>query len=506
MNEKKFLKIIEQQSNIIIYGAGMVGELLYKRLLMIGLEEKVCGFAVTKRSQSVEKFCGQPVFEIAEVANKKRESLVVIATLKGLHQEMEKVLKTLNFENIIKISDGLYRSISLNYIRDFRKKQKMNKKEFDVLFMASDNNSSSGAFLCMVDLNCELMKQNISTLVVLPEYGTGEKILNEKRIPYTYIVSYDWAIDDKFSLNVYKRFLLFKNLRAIKELQELVQRYNVKLIHNNTTYTYIGAYVARSEQVALVWHIRECMKFQNKQFLNRRWAVKTMSCSDKIIFISQYMKDCLKELDDENGVIVYDGLDTDMFFVQNHKILEQKEVVITLVGALVEHKRQEELICAVATLKQRGYKAYRVRLVGSGKPQYERHLQDLVSELDVSDSIEFWGRRDDMRSIYSETDIVVVCSGIEGFGRVTVEGQLAGCLVIAANSGATVELIEDGSTGMLYEAGNSESLANCIEKALRCPDKVQEIAANGQLYACQNYSREKNATEIVGVYKEIWSK
>lgn len=56
-------------------------------------------------------------------------------------------------------------------------------------------------------------------------------------------------------------------------------------------------------------------------------------------------------------------------------------------------------------------------------------------------------------------DVVLICSHWEPFGRVTVEAMLAGKPVIAI-SGATVELIHDGVTGLLYDPGNYSVLAN----------------------------------------------
>ena len=46
----------------------------------------------------------------------------------------------------------------------------------------------------MIDLNCELNKRGIPTLVVLPSYGSGEELLRANHIDYTYILSKDWLV------------------------------------------------------------------------------------------------------------------------------------------------------------------------------------------------------------------------------------------------------------------------------------------------------------------------
>ena len=55
---------------MIIYGAGMVGELTYKRLLANGLERKILSFAISKSQKSMvedNRLCGVPICEIDEL-------------------------------------------------------------------------------------------------------------------------------------------------------------------------------------------------------------------------------------------------------------------------------------------------------------------------------------------------------------------------------------------------------------------------------------------------------
>ena len=87
-----------------------------------------------------------------------------------------------------------------------------------------------------------------------------------------------------------------------------------------------------------------------------------------------------------------------------------------------------------------------------------------------------------------------------------MEAQLAGCLVIGANTGATPELIKDGKTGFLYEQGNSKELAKKIMYAIQHSELSREIALLGQQYSYKNYSKEKNAENIIEIYQSICNK
>jgi hypothetical protein len=88
-------------------------------------------------------------------------------------------------------------------------------------------------------------------------------------------------------------------------------------------------------------------------------------------------------------------------------------------------------------------------------------------------------------------DAVLVCSRMEAFGRVTVEAMLLNKPVIGTNTGGTMELIEEGRTGLTYEPGNAHQLANQIEKLIQDPVLRRTLAENGNKFANENFSKEK---------------
>ena len=63
-----------------------------------------------------------------------------------------------------------------------------------------------------------------------------------------------------------------------------------------------------------------------------------------------------------------------------------------------------------------------------------------------------------MPQLFAETDVELVCSESEGFGRVIVEAMRSGVVVIAPACGAAPEIIDDGEDGLLYEPMNIEDL------------------------------------------------
>ena len=170
MDETEFIGKIKLYDHIIVYGAGMVGSLVCKWLKMMSFHNRMTGFAVSKKGRE-QLYCGEPVFGIEELLPYRESALVIIATMPELQKEIADRLSEYRFQNAVPIDQMLYHGMEQRYMLEFASRHPVRQKKIDLLFMASDNNSSSGAFLCMADLCVELRKYGMSSLVILPEYG-----------------------------------------------------------------------------------------------------------------------------------------------------------------------------------------------------------------------------------------------------------------------------------------------------------------------------------------------
>jgi phosphatidylinositol alpha-1,6-mannosyltransferase len=101
-------------------------------------------------------------------------------------------------------------------------------------------------------------------------------------------------------------------------------------------------------------------------------------------------------------------------------------------------------------------------VIGSGT-DLDRHKR-LAEKLSVSDRVHFLGSVDveTLQAHYGACDIFVMPSAGEGFGIVFLEAMRYSKPVVAADSGAVPEVVEDGITGALIQYGNREQLAEAI--------------------------------------------
>lgn len=384
--------------------------------------------------------------------------------------------------------------------------QKNNKR---ILFIPSDNNKSSGAFLCLVSL-CDFLinKYGLDVFVILPIRGDGKPLLDAKNIPNCIINSFGWGVelsrkmDGKWKKELSSKKLL--NDKAIEKIREFIRNNDVDLIHINTSYSYVGAIAAQKENIPFVWHIRELLEEgQGNTMWDRQKGNELINMSNKVITISDSVYEKYSKFIDENKLItIYDGIEVKKFYNPQKNIFKDDVVKIIFVGNIAEYKGIYDFCDACIKLHSK-YTNFNVLIVGSGERQVVEDVKNRFINAGMSNKINFLGFQENVSKFLEKSDIFCMCTRWEAFGRTTVEAMLSGNLVIGADTAGTKDLIEDFVTGRLYNQGNSDDLSEKIYWAIQNKDKSQKIANCGRKYMFENMSAERNADEIYKLYIDI---
>jgi glycosyltransferase involved in cell wall biosynthesis len=133
-------------------------------------------------------------------------------------------------------------------------------------------------------------------------------------------------------------------------------------------------------------------------------------------------------------------------------------------------------------------------ILGSGPDR--KSLEALAKAEGVQERIFLTGFLRDPVPVMEAADVILVCSRIEGFGRVTVEAMRLGKPVVAAASEGTLELVRDGFNGLLYEPGNPEQLADKLLLLVQSPSLRMELGRNGRYWA-QRFSLEAYGATVL---------
>lgn len=381
-----------------------------------------------------------------------------------------------------------------------------------VLFVASDNDSTSGAFRSMVALNSELKERfGIETCVLLPKDGDGGALLRAAGIRYTLIDSEDWIVrmnTSDYELRRKKKKIKQVNSRAVKTITQFIKEEKFDLVHINTSWSYVGAISAMRAHVPVVWHIREFLEEdQERRMVDRRRGYSLMSKADAVIAISKSIQQKYQSLLRSDCLVqIYNGIDVRKFYAPQKEIFNGNKTVFICVGTIVRYKGQHYLVEALGKLKSKYEFPFEIWLVGNDKTEYAKEILSLIAEYHLEKSVKFFGRRQDVETLYAKADVACVCSRSEAFGRITVEAMLSGNLVIGANTAGTKELIGDEDAGLLYEVGDSDSLCDKILYALEHKEDMKKLAAYGREKAAEHFTASKNAEEVYHVYERIWNK
>jgi glycosyltransferase involved in cell wall biosynthesis len=158
-------------------------------------------------------------------------------------------------------------------------------------------------------------------------------------------------------------------------------------------------------------------------------------------------------------------------------------VVIASVGRAVPKKGYGDLLAALAALPP-GL-AWRFVHIGGGPLLPE--LKARAQQLGLSGRIEWRGAQpqEKVLDLYRQADLFVLASRIaddgdrDGLPNVLMEAQSQGVAVLASRVSGIPELIDDGATGMLVEAGDSGALARGLETLIRHPALRQRLGEAG---------------------------
>jgi glycosyltransferase involved in cell wall biosynthesis len=172
------------------------------------------------------------------------------------------------------------------------------------------------------------------------------------------------------------------------------------------------------------------------------------------------------------------------------------ELNVVCVGRIAESKGQTRLLHAVARARSQGADV-QLALVGNDGTSAGASVRTLIRELGIEDNVVLTGETVNPFAYMARADVGAVVSDSEGFGRVTAELMALGLPVIGARVGATVELVEDGVSGILTEPGDIDSIADAIVRYARDPELRTRHASEARRFAHEVLPRRHALAELL---------
>lgn len=329
--------------------------------------------------------------------------------------------------------------------------------------------------------------------------------------------------DVKHQICIERSPLKLNNVKAIKQLKNIIDEERFDIIHCHTP---MGAVVARIAAMSArkkygTRVIYTCHGFHFYKGAPRlNWmlfypiekllakytdTIITINKEDYNLATNKFNKRC-HDIQYVPGV----GIDTKKFKInlsdkEKDKLrdsigLEKDAFVLTCVARLDKNKNQCFLINAMEELVK---EKNNIHLLLVGPDELNGYYQNIVLEKGMKKNIHFLGRREDIPYLLSISDIIVSASLREGLPVNVMEAFAAGKPVIALKCRGMKDLIDDEKNGyVIFKSSNEVEIENFNNK-VKClynDKKLYKKIANNNI----NKSYDFDVSNIIVQLKRIY--
>ena len=171
------------------------------------------------------------------------------------------------------------------------------------------------------------------------------------------------------------------------------------------------------------------------------------------------------------------------------KILHKKPLI--QIAGFRDQKDQDTVIKALTVLPDE----YIAVFIGEGKRM--ELCKALSHELNVAHRVYFMGLQSQVGSLIGISEIVVMSSHWEGFGRAAVEGMALRKPVLASNVSGLADIVS--GAGLLFEVGDYRSLANHVLALSSDSQYYDEVATK-----CYNRAAMYDIKNMIQAYEQVY--
>ncbi len=248
----------------------------------------------------------------------------------------------------------------------------------------------------------------------------------------------------------------------------------------------------------VVWHLRDILAPPHFSGTNVRAAIALANLrAARVITNSHATAAAFTDAGGHDSLVrvVHNGIDPAPFDAVTPAIAAATRAalgvpadafVVALFGRFHPWKGQQVLLDALARLPR-----VHALFVGAplfGEEAFASALLAQAAKTGVAGRAHFLGFRSDVAELMRASDAIVHASVYpEPFGRVIVEGMLAGRPVIATRAGGVTEIVSD-DTGILIPPNDADALVRAIDALMEDPAYAARIAANGAARARAEFS------------------
>jgi len=164
-------------------------------------------------------------------------------------------------------------------------------------------------------------------------------------------------------------------------------------------------------------------------------------------------------------------------------------------------EKELKLFCDVAETAFEGIPDGQCLIAGDGPER--KWLEDRVARSPRQNLFSLLGARDDVPRLLAAADLLMLTSRSEGMPNSVLEAMSAGLPVVATRVGGLPDIVEQGVTGHLREAGDRVGLAAACRELLVDKERRVSMGLRAREAAEQRFSVECMVEAYETIYREL---
>ena len=345
------------------------------------------------------------------------------------------------------------------------------------------------------------------------------KYLDKEKFENILVCSQDFheedyrGLVDSFEQVEMTRAIGGNDLKAIREVRELIKKYNPDIVYAHSSKA--GA-IARVADIGLKNY---CVYNPHGWAFNMRCSAKkklmytaieklAAPFCNKIICISDAEKQSAldKKICREDKLqVIFNGVDIESYENGVHGAVKRRALnipedafVVGMVGRMSLQKAPDVFIKMAKLVKNKIPNAHFI-IVGSGDQEAE--IRKYAEDNGFIDCLHITGWVDDPMSYVELFDIACLLSRWEGFGLVLPEYMMAGKPIVASRVDAIPNIIRDGENGLLVEVDDATGASRAVVELIK-DNNLKKVLVKNEV---ADVSAKFDVKRVAKMHEELFS-
>ncbi|CEG56253.1 glycosyltransferase family 4 protein [Legionella fallonii] len=381
-----------------------------------------------------------------------------------------------------------------------------------------------GSTKSLLELYTQLKQHGVQGTVVCPS-GKSEKALSGagmKTIRALGLTQFDNTLYGHYRglrwlILLRELLFLIPTLFALLRVKYTAKQFDA--IHaNEITLLPLAILTKKLFKCPLVVHVRSVQRGSSNDWRSQILFKMLKKHANTVIAIDETVKASLPDLVEVQ--VIHNGINlSDKVRLLNERVMPEVPAV-GIIGALLRLKGVYEFLEAARILvNERGHKvqfivvgenarsskglvAWIYRCLGFSDDVMADMLQFIAAH-NLQHAVKVRGFVQDVRTVYSELDILCFPSYLNAAGRPVFEAALFGIPSIVAIREPQSDTIINKVTGLCIDHPDPLVLADAIETLVKNPQERIQLGNNAQALAVNNFDITKNAILVVEIYRAL---